>query len=219
MSSELLQFILILNAFLIGAASTIALRHAYAHFKPHSHDNEKKHAVETNALKLPAAIKEELIARARTNYEKILEESASQLQLDLSKTAAQLNKQLDTLGHEIVTDEMKRYKASLEELQKNTEVSITATQDSLDQHHEDLKTAMAERQKELLAKMNEEIAVEKDQLLAQIDTKLSDAAASFLIETMQHDVDLGAQVPYLTKMIEEHKDDFKKEVGHEGPTA
>ena len=120
---------------------------------------------------------------------------------------------------EIVEDEMKRYRASLEELQRSTEVSITSTQDSLAQHQEDLKAAMAEHQKELLAKMNDEIAVEKERLLTQIDSKLADAAASFLIETMQHDVDLGAQTAYLTKMIETHKDDFKKEVGHESTTT
>mgnify|MGYP006136693769 CR=1 FL=1 len=218
MSSGLLQFILIVNAFLIGAASVVALRHALAHYRPHTHDNDKKRA-QDSAVKLPPAVKEQLLAKAQTNYEKILEASAAQLQLDLSKTAASLNKQLDTLGQEIVTDEMKRYKSSLEELQKNTEVSISSTQNALNQHQDDLKTAMAEHQKQMLAKMNEEITIEKERLLAQIDTKLADAAASFLIETMQHDVDLGAQVPYLTKMLEEHKEDFKKEVANENPAA
>lgn len=218
MSSGFLQFILILNAFLVGAATVVALRHALAHFRPHSHDGDKNHAA-AQPVKLPPAVKEELLQKAAASFEKILDSAASQLQLDLGKTTAQLNKQLETLGAQIVGDEMKRYRASLEELQKNTEVSIQGTQDALNQHQEDLKTAMADHQKELLAKMNEEIAAEKERLLSQIDSKLADAAASFLIETMQHDVDLGAQVPYLTKMIEEHKDDFKKEVGDESPAA
>ena len=218
MNNGLLQFILTLNAFLIGAATVVAVRHAYAHFRPHSHDAEKAHH-QPEGVKLPPAVKEELLKKAEANFQKILDSSAAQLQLDLSKTTAQLNKQLDTLGTEIVGDEMKRYRASLDELQKNTVVSIQGTQDALNQHQEDLKTATAEHQKEMLAKMNEEIAAEKERLLAQIDNKLADAAASFLIETMQHDVDLGAQVPYLTKMIEEHKDDFKKEVADESPAA
>lgn len=218
MSNGFLQSVLVINAFLIGAATVIAIRHALAHFRPHAHDADKNHAPQ-QAVKLPPAVKEELLQKAQANFQKILDNAASQLQLDLSKTTAQLNKQLETLGGEIVSDEMKRYRASLEELQKNTEVSIASTKDSLNQHQEDLKTAMAEHQKELLARMNEEIAAEKEQLLTQIDSKLADAAASFLIETMQHDVDLGAQVPYLTKMIEEHKDDFKKEVGDESSAA
>lgn len=218
MNSGLLQIILILNTMLIGAAAAVAIRHAYAHFRPHTHDADKNHH-QPEGVRLSPAVKEQLLQKAQANFEKILDSAASQLQLDLSKTAASLNKQLDTLGQEIVSDEMKRYKASLEELQKNTEVSITATQDSLNQHQEDLKAAMAEHQKEMLAKMNEEIAAEKERLLVQIDNKLADAAASFLIETMQHDVDLGAQVPYITKMIEEHKEDFKKEVDGESSAA
>jgi len=39
--------------------------------------------------------------------------------------------------------------------------------------------------------------------------------ASFLTETLQHNVDLGAQSAYLTAMLEEHKADFAKEVADE----
>lgn len=217
MDTSFLQFFLLINAVLIGVVAAVAVRHAYAHFHPDKHDAEKHPA--QPVVKLSPTVREELLEKAKGNFEKILDGAASQLQLDLSRTSAQLNKQLETLGNEIVSDEMKRYKASLEELQKNTEVSITSTQDQLSQHQDDLKAAMAEHQKEMLAKLNEEIGAEKDRLLAQIDSKLADAAASFLIETMQHDVDLGAQVPYLTRMIEEHKDDFKKEVGSEGSAS
>lgn len=217
MDTNFLQFFLLINAVLIGVVTAVAVRHAYAHFRPDKHDAEKHPA--QPVVKLSPAVREELLQKAKGNFEKILDGAASQLQLDLSRTSAQLNKQLETLGNEIVSDEMKRYKASLEELQKNTEISITGTQNQLAQHHDDLKAAMAEHQKEMLAKLQEEIASEKDRLLAQIDNKLADAAASFLIETMQHNVDLGAQTAYLTKMIEEHKEDFKKEVGNESPTA
>ena len=56
---------------------------------------------------------------------------------------------------------------------------------------------------------------EKQRLLQQIDTKLADAVASFLMETLQHNVDLGAQSAYLTAMLEEHKTDFAKELSDE----
>lgn len=218
MSTGFLQFFLLINAVLIGIVAAVATRHAYAHFRPDKHDAEKHHPAQP-VVKLSPAVREELLQKAKGNFEKILDGAASQLQLDLSRTSAQLNRQLETLGNEIVSDEMKRYRASLEELQKNTEVSITSTQDQLSQHQEDLKAAMAEHQKQMLAKMNEEIDAEKQRLLAQIDTKLADAAASFLLDTMQHNVDLGAQTAYLTSMIEEHKEEFKKEVGNETPAA
>lgn len=216
MSGGILQFFLIVNALLIGAASVIAFRHARAHFWPHAHDAEKKPAT---PLKLPPAVREQLLTEAKTTYKKILDDAAGQLQLDLSKTTASLNKDLAVLGNQIISDEMKRYRASLDELQKHTEVAIESTHEELSRHKQDLQAVMADHQKELLAKMNEEVAAEKQRLLTQIDTKLADAAASFLIETLQHEVDLGAQVPYMTKLIEAHKDDFKREVADESPAA
>jgi F0F1-type ATP synthase membrane subunit b/b' len=217
MNDTFLLVVLLVNAVFVGVVAAIAIRHGYAHFKPHTHDAEKHPAQPT--LKLPPAVREQLLADAEAKYQKILDNAAGELQLDLGKTTLSLNKELATLGTEIINDEMKRYRASLDELQKHTEVAITSTQDELGKHQEDLRAAMAEHQKEMLASMNAEVAAEKEKLLAQIDSKLADAAASFLIETMQHNVDLGAQTAYLTKMIEEHKDDFKKEVGHEGSTS
>jgi hypothetical protein len=48
-----------------------------------------------------------------------------------------------------------------------------------------------------------------------MDTKLADAVTSFLMETLQHNVDLGAQSAYLTAMLDEHKDELVKGVKHE----
>jgi hypothetical protein len=42
-------------------------------------------------------------------------------------------------------------------------------------------------------------------LAAQLEEKLSDAVSSFLLEALQHSVDLGAQAQYLTTVLEEHK--------------
>jgi len=211
MNATFLQLFLLLNVFVVGALTAVAIRHALAHFRPHSHDAEKAHQP-VQGTRLPPAVKEQLLAEAQKNFQKILDNAASELQLDLSKTTSELNKQLATLGNQIVGDEMKRYRQNLDELQKHTEVAINSTQNELAQHQEDLQVKLVERQTELEAKLDEDIAAEKQRLIAQIDTKLADAAASFLLETLQHNVDLGAQTAYLTTMIEEHKDDFKKEV-------
>ena len=65
-------------------------------------------------------------------------------------------------------------------------------------------------------KMQAELEAQKAQLIAQIDTKLADSVVAFLVETLQHDVDLGAQTQYLTKMLDEHKADFSGKVKDEG---
>ena len=217
MNNTALLLFLLINAALIGAAAAVAVRHAYAHFRPEKHDAEHRPA--PAPVKLPPAVRDQLLQKAQVNFEKILDNAAGQLQLDLGKTSAQLNRKFDELGGHIIDDEMKRYRATLDELQRNTETSIATTKDQLAAHQEDLKAAMAQHQTELLEKMKQEVEAEKQTLLNQIDTKLADAAASFLLETLQHDVDLGAQTAYLTTMIEAHKDEFKKEVGHESTTA
>ena len=70
-------------------------------------------------------------------------------------------------------------------------------------------------QQEMKAKLSAEVVAEKERLIAQIDTKLGDAVTSFLIETLQYDVDLGAQTVYLTQMLETHKEEFKKGISNE----
>ena len=61
----------------------------------------------------------------------------------------------------------------------------------------------------------QELAAEKEQLAKLMDTKLADAVASFLMETLPHNVDLGAQSAYLTSMLEEHKAELVREVAGE----
>jgi hypothetical protein len=64
--------------------------------------------------------------------------------------------------------------------------------------------------------MVEEVAAERQALIQQMETKLADGVASFLTETLQHNVDLGAQTAYLTAMLEEHKDELTKGLKDEG---
>lgn len=206
-----LQIFLYVNVFVIGALTAVAIRHAYAHFRPHP--DEKKALDQTP--KLPAAVKEQLLQTAQTNYQKVLDRSANELQDDLQKTAAKLDEQLNKLGTQIVGAEMQRYQASLETLRKQTEAAIGSGNTDIAAHQADLKTKLTKRQEELEKKLEEDITAEKQHLLEQIDTKLADAVASFLVETLQHNVDLGSQSAYLTSMLEEHKEDFAKGIKDE----
>ncbi len=121
---------------------------------------------------------------------------------------------------------MERYRIQLEQIRKEAATAIGSAQDEISKHQTELKAALEAEQTEARAKLSEEITAEKQrlvqeimaekqQLLSQIDTKLADAVASFLIETMGHNVDLGAQSAYLTSLLEEHKADFKREVSNE----
>lgn len=207
-----LQIFLLINVFLMGMLATVAIRHAYAHFRPHSHDAEKKPRPPAPKAHLSPEVKAKLLEDARIKFQAELEHSASDLQRELQTTTGQLNKQLEKLGTEIVSDEMKRYHASIDQMRQQANTALSGAQSSIAVHQAELEAKLAERQTELEAKLAEQIAGEQQRLIQQIDTKLADAVASFLSEALQHNVDLGAQSPYLTALLEEHKADFKREV-------
>jgi F0F1-type ATP synthase membrane subunit b/b' len=210
-----LQIFLLVNVFLIGAIFATALRHAYAHFRPHPHEIEKPHQPKAPSVQLPAEVRDHLLQTAQANFQSVLDHSNAELEHDLKTTVAQLNSRLEKMGVDIVNDEMRRYRMDLDQLRKQTEANISGAQTEIVQHQTDLKSKIDQRRAELEAKLEEEIAAEKQLLIQQLDTKLADAVASFLSETLGHNIDLGAQSAYLTSMLEEHKNDLIKGISDE----
>lgn len=203
MNTYLLIFLL-LDVFLAGALAATALRHAYAHFRPEEHDLEKVHKPVTQNNHLPPAVREKLLEEAETHFRAVLDRTAKNLEHDLEHTAGQIEKRVGKLGSEAEDEELQHYKATVDELQDKTKTDLR-----------DIDKELAEQKAELKAQFAEDMAAEKQRLLQQLDTKLADAVASFLLETMQHNVDLGAQSAYLTAMLEEHKEEIIREVGDE----
>jgi uncharacterized membrane protein len=198
----MLEYLLIITCVAIGVFGVLAVEHALAHFRPHSHDAEhtQSHAAPQGGHLSPA-IREKLLEDAKKDFERVLRQSAAELQADLQSTAADIKQQVEKLGTDAVAKELENYRAKIAELQQQTEATIGGVHQQITSHQEDLK-----------AKMTEEIAAEKQRMVEQMDTKLADAVTSFLTETLQHDVDLGAQTTYLTKMLEEHKAELTKGV-------
>lgn len=192
------------DVFIMGALASTAARHAYAHFHPvppHEPERPQPHASHLQVTPLPPDERQRMVERAKTNFQAVLDRSSAQLQHDLGETEARLTRQLEKLGTDIVGKEIERYHTELDHLRQQAETAEKGAGDELGEHQAALK-----------AKMTEEVEAEKQRLLAQLDTKVADAALSFLTETLQHNVDLGAQLPYLIKMMEEHKTELKKEV-------
>ncbi len=206
-----LQIFLVVNVFLVGAAAAIAALHAHAHFKPPQ--PEKPKAAEGGHL--PPEVKARLVAAAEASFQKVLDHSVAQLQRDLDTTTTQLNKQLEKLGGEVIASETDRYRQDLEHIRQQLDTTFTTAQTEIAQHQTELKAKIVDRHAELEAKMTDEITEEKQRLIRQIDAKLADAVMSFLAETLQHNVDLGAQSAYLTAMLDEHKDELAKGVADE----
>lgn len=201
-SALLLQIFLFVNVFVMGAVAAVAIRHAYLHFHPAKHELEKHPTPQGGHL--PPAMREQLLKTAQANFEAVLERSGAELDHDLKVTTATLNKQLEKLGSEIVTTETERFHVILQDLRAQAETIVSSAQTEISGHQTEIK-----------AKLTESMDAEKQRLIAQIDTKLADAVASFLTETLQHNVDLGAQSAYLTSLLEEHKDELIKGIKDE----
>lgn len=108
--------------------------------------------------------------------------------------------------------ELAHHQTELSASLKEREARLAAHQTELDDQLTLLQTQHAKKQAELEAKLEQDAAEQRERLAKQLETKVGDTIATFLTETLGHNVDLGAQLPYLTAMLEEHKDELVKEV-------
>lgn len=208
MDSTFLQIFLLLNVFLMGALMPLAFKHALAHFKKSKEAEAPQPIASPTPVNLPPMVRQRLVKEAEQHFLEQLDRSIAELQHDLRSTSEALNKQLQQLGSQVAISERGRYSTMLEDLRKRTEIALSAAQAELDQHQVELK-----------AQMSQAVLAEQQRLIKQIDAKLADAVGSFLTETLQHNVDLGSQTEYLVALLEQHKDDFKKEVANEVAAA
>ncbi len=202
-----LQIFLLVDVFIMGVLVAVAVRHANAHFRPAKHEAGKPQPAVADEH-LPTAVKEHLLKTSQDQFQLMLERSIGQLQHNLGDTSEQINNLIKNLATEVVSSELEQYRANLGRLHAQAEKDLGG-----------IKQAMDGYQTELRAQVAQELEAEKQQLIKQIDTKLSDAVGSFLIETLQHNVDLGSQAAYLTAVLEEHKADFIREVADEAQPA
>jgi len=208
--SIFLQLFLLIDVFFVGVLTTIAVRHGRAHFGKQS-TNPETPASPTDAIRPTELIspreRERLIQESQRHFEETVTSSVAQLQQNLGATASELDQLLRRLGGEIVGNELERYRVEVSQLRQQAQVDLGGIKTEVSSHRAELENQMAA-----------ELAAEKQRLLAQIDTKLGDAVSSFLVETLQHNIDLGAQEAYLRELLETHKSDFKNEVSDE-PSA
>lgn len=195
-----LQIFLVFNVFVMGALAVIAVQHAREHFRPHKQEPAKPDP-NTPEVHLSAAAKERLLQEAEADFKTVLDNSATKLHQELEATSGRVNKLVEHMTTEIVGNELERYRTELAQLRKKAGEDMGGIRAEIAQHEQELKARLAQ-----------ELEEEKLRLIKQIDTKLADAVASFLIETLQHNVDLGAQTAYLTAMLEEHKAELVKEL-------
>lgn len=204
---------LLINALFIGVIGTLALQHAMAHFKPEKKSRRK--ADPKQHLHIPNALRQQLLEQSEKEFQSVLNRSAKELEHDLNIVIERIDKQVEKFSTEIVKDETKRYRDSLDGLRKQTESSMLNAEVEISKHQIAVEEKIAQRKKELEDKLTKDIKTEKDRRINQINNSLSDALTSFLLETLGHNVDLGAQSDYLIKTLEANKAELIKGISNE----
>jgi hypothetical protein len=204
-----LQLFLFLNVFVIGILVALGVQHARAHFHP-EHSAEKPR--QSTEVRLPAAERERLIHEAEAHFQLVLSRNAKEFTEQLTKTSAELNETFKKSALKTIDQEVAGYQATLEQMKQVAAGAVERAQTAFGGNEAKLAEELATRRAELDQKLTAAVEDRRQALVAQIDTKLSDAVISFLFETLGHDVDLGAQVPYIVAQLDAHKDELKAEV-------
>ena len=207
-----LQIFLIANAFLLGVVVTLAVEYGLAHRRG------KKPAARTSNQNtpVPAAVRERIAKQAEENFQGIVNRSSLQLQHDLGVTGSQLGKLLEKFGSEVLDDEMRLFRENVADIRSATQGTLASAQDqiseqqnailkSLAQRQADIDAKLAVRQTELEAQLEQSFAAEKDAVVQRMNETMNDAVMAFLLETLGHEVDLGAQADYLVATLEANK--------------
>lgn len=210
-----------MNVFIIGTLTPLIIRYARAHFGSDKNEPEPEThpATDDQTVHLSASAKDHLLKEAESKFHASLEHSVSKLSHDLNTTSQQVDNLVKHLATEIVGNELERYRNELAQLRKKAEEDMNNVKTVINDHQAELKAGIEQEIQAERQKMIEQLEAEKQHLTEQINTKLADAVASFLLEALGHNVDLGSQSAYLTSLLEEHKADFIKEVSDENQPA
>lgn len=207
-----LQIFLLANAFILGVVVTLAIEYGLAHRR--GQRPSAKPSVQNTPV--PAAVRERIAKQAEANFQGIVNRSSLQLQHDLGATGSQLNKLLEKFGSEVLDDEMRLFRDNVADIRAATQGSLAGAQDqiteqqnailkSLAERQADIDSKLAARQSELEAQLEQSFAAEKDAAVQRMNEKMNDAVLAFLLETLGHEVDLGAQADYLVATLEANK--------------
>lgn len=205
MADTLLIAFLLVNVFAVGALTVLGVQYLRAHRK-NTHPQPVPTASDTSTL--PEDIRQRLVEAAVLDFQNMLTRTGRTLHRDQAELVDDLNRRLDSMGNKIVDDEMKRYRSKIDELRKKAETSLSSATAETATHQNQIEAELEKHRAELEAKLRADATAAREKLKAQLDVKLSDAVVAFLIETMGHNIDIGAQHNYLLSQLEEHKQEL-----------
>lgn len=158
------------------------------------------HGLEQKADKVAAA-EMELEKKGAASVASALEEVGTVFSRDLATTTLKITQQMEAGASQLIEQELGQYRETLANLRESATAAFGQINDAIDK-----------QKATLTADLEAEIQKQKETMIIKFEAKISDVVSAYLVESLGNDVDLGAQSQYLFKMLEEHKDELKKEI-------
>lgn len=196
---EFLQILLTINVLMLA----ICLFWIFSLYAKLHHDvAPKKYEIDADITKVFSkeereAIKEKIGAQ----LEGVVKKSTRELHASLVSTTDEISVKTNDIVASLVEKEATAYKNDLEAIRSKM----------LDEAQQ-LQSSIAAQEKQL--KEDLKITIERDRQvqLNVFEQRLSDVISSYIIESLDKNVDLGSQMKYIINSLEANKNEIKKDI-------
>lgn len=147
---------------------------------------------------------QELRNHARLNLDNALQSVNEKLKENLQHTYKDLTNALQESAQSAMKEELAEYQKALE-VAKDTALKIVAEN----------QTSLDKVRKEVEEQASKVFESEKQRLMNHFRDNLEDIVSEYLLQVLGENVDLGAQRGYVFAKLEEHRDDFIKDLNDE----
>lgn len=161
-------------------------------------------AAAPSPAQLPADQLTKLQQDTQAAFKFAVNDAAQKFHEDLAATSKSLNQLTLKLTTEVVERELEDYRTGLADARAQALGSLA-----------EMQKAVVEKQKALETDLDAEIAKRREFLIAKLDSKLGQAVAAYLVESLGQGVDLGAQKTFLLENLERNKEALKKDLSND----
>lgn len=144
-----------------------------------------------------AAVQEQ----AKIELQQATHDAAQKLHAAIQHTVEQVAMRVDETTQNTINQEFEKYQVSLQALREQSITEFSKLQKELD-----------ERRGRMLEALEKEANAELGRRVDLFNNRLNDVVSSYLVESLGHQVDLGAQMVHILQTLQQHKDEIKRDV-------
>ena len=134
-------------------------------------------------------------------FDQIIHDAGKRLKQSLNQTLSRVEQEVNNELAGASSEEFAAYRQSLAALTKQNNDQLASLQKDFDAWRQSFS-----------AQLDQTMAQERARTAQELDRRINDVIAGYLLEALGNNVDLGAQAPYIMKSLEAHKEEIKKDI-------